>query len=107
MSLTLPQRIRVADDKTNQALEELYRFCEHLAKDPWINAARIHDVVLSPGTAKTIKHGIGREPLDVLISLPVGPTTTGRFELVSKDTRTIVVKQTGFGNDVTVSLLVV
>lgn len=68
----------------------------------------IRGVVLPDATTVTVQHGLGYGYEHVSVSPPVGPSTSGRIEVIESPNaaRTVLLRATGYGATVTVDLRV-
>jgi hypothetical protein len=99
----------VTEDRSRRELTEAVR---ELQRSVLSGAAVISNVSLADATTTTVAHGLGRVPVFVSVSVPRGPSTSGRIEEIRTTSGTndrrkyITLQANGYGATVTVDVLI-
>lgn len=104
MSYQDPPRITVKDNLVQMALEEIRRALIELARDK--RFVDVLKVSLPNNTQVKINHGLGREIRHYSMTAPIGASTVGMIQEISRTTTQLTLEATGYGATVTVDLRV-
>ena len=100
---------RLTDEPTERALRDVRQAVDDLRSIPAAAARIISGVALADGIATPVAHKLGRVPSIVLVSRPRGGIAAGRIDEIDTDpsydaTKYVVLKATGYGATVTVTI---
>lgn len=98
--------VKLEDETAERVRRNHHDAIKELQALPFAGGVVIAGVTLADAVSTPIAHGLGHTPIWCAPSPPRGASATGRIEEVSRDSKLIYLKATGWGATITIDLAV-
>lgn len=106
---TEPPDIRLPDEDQERVRRGTRQSIRELQVMPAATLTPLGEFELEDGVSRYIPHGLGRKPLQVMVSPPRGPSSTGRIEEIRDGvdrSKFLVLQANGWGATIKVDVAV-